>query len=343
MKLIRERRLAVSARPRVANVLLLSSVVLAIASILSLAVGDTAISPPDIWMALTSEEDSTNRVVLVTIRIPRTLLALIAGLALGVAGALTQSITRNPVADPGILGVTAGAGLSVVLAGALLGQTAPLSTVWFALIGALLTTAAVYAIAAGRTTAADPSRLLLAGVAISALFGGIMTTLMQLDPHVFSQMSSWGAGSLSRRGWEPLAAGAPFAFCGLVIALIITPALNQLALGDGLSHATGAPVVRTRVLAIISIALLAGSATAMIGPVAFIGLMVPHIARSFAGPDHTRLVVYSAIIGPSLVLIADVLGRVALPAGELPVGIVTGIIGAPVLVFLLTRMRAPRS
>ncbi|MGO1922076.1 MAG: FecCD family ABC transporter permease [Microbacterium sp.] len=330
-------------RPRLGMVLLIGSIAIVIATALSLLVGDAPLSPSELWGAFVNESATSASIVVTTIRVPRALLAITTGAALGVAGALTQSLTRNPIADPGVLGVTAGAGLSVVLAGVLLGFTSPVTTIWFALAGALLTTLAVYTIAAGRPAAADPSRLLLAGVAISALFGGVMTTMTQLNPDVFAQMASWGAGSLSRRGWEPLLVALPFIGAGIVVAVVVTPALNQLSLGDRLSQATGAPVARTRSATIIAIAFLAGGATAMVGPIAFVGLMVPHIARRFSGPDQTRLVVYSALIGPTLLLVADVIGRVALPVGELPVGIVTGLIGAPVLVVLLGRMRAPRS
>ena len=330
-------------RVSVSLVLAVGLVVLAVAGLLSLAVGDAQLSPREVWLALTAPDESSSSVVVTTIRAPRALLAIAAGSSLGVAGALTQSLTRNPIADPGILGVTAGAGLAVVLAGVVFGLTSPLATIWFALVGALVATACVYLIASGRSASADPSMLLLAGVALSALFGGIMTTMMQLNPDVFAQMSSWGAGSLSRRGWQPLLAALPFWAIGMLLALLVTPALNQLGLGDRLSQATGAPVGRTRVVTVLTIALLAGSATAMAGPISFVGLMVPHVARRFAGPDQTRLVVFSLLIGPSLLLIADVLGRVALPAGELPVGIVTGIIGAPVLVLLLAKMRGPKS
>lgn len=319
------------------------AVAVLVAAVAGLGVGDVTLTPAQLWAAVTGPPDTPAWIVLGTIRLPRVLLAVVAGAALGVSGALIQSLTRNPIADPGVLGVNAGAALAVVAAGALLDLTSVVSTLPAALLGALATTLAVYVVAAAGGASSDPARLLLSGVAFSALFGGVVTTATQLDPDLFSRFASWGAGSLSGRGWEPLLVGTPVVLVGLLAAGIAGPALNQLGLGDGLSRATGAPVTRVRLLTVVAVALLAGGATAMVGPVAFAGLIVPHVARRWAGPDQTRLIGLCAVLGPLLLLVADLLARTALPRGELPVGVVTGIVGAPVLILALRRQRVSRT
>lgn len=315
-------------------------VALSVLVFFSLMVGDIAFGADEVITVFGDPHgESVAHTVLWTIRVPRTLIAVLAGSALSVAGALVQSVTRNPIAEPGVLGVSAGAGLAVVLAGSLLGVTGATGIMWAAFTGALVTTLVVYVVASGGRRSADPTRLLLAGVAISAFFAGITTVLMMLSPDTFSHMSGWAAGSLARRGWDPLLAALPFLATAGAIALVLAPNLNQLQLGDELGSATGGRPLRTRTGMIIVVALLAGAATGMAGPIAFVGLMVPHIARRFVGVSEPAVLVCSAALGPVVLLAADIAARIIIPRGELPVGIVMGLVGAPMLVATLRRLR----
>jgi iron complex transport system permease protein len=292
-----------------------------------------------VWDALTGADTGRDAQVVTTLRIPRTVMGLLVGAALGVAGALIQAVTRNPLADPGILGVNAGSAFAVAMGVGLLGVTAPSGYVWFAFGGALVTTVIVYLIGSIGRGSVSPAQLTLAGVALGAVLSGITSALLLADQETFSVIRAWEAGSFADRGADVIGATAPFLGAGLVIALVLGPALNAVALGDDLAHALGAKVLRTRVLSLLAITLLAGSATAMAGPVAFVGLMIPHIARWIVGPDQRWIIAYSVLLAPVLTVAADVLGRVVLPTGEMQVGIVTAFLGAPVLVLLVRRQR----
>ena len=319
--------------------LLVVLALLAIVTVLSVMVGSRDLPLSTVWNALTGADTGRDAQVVTILRIPRTVMGLLVGAALGVAGALIQAVTRNALADPGILGVNAGSAFAVAMGVGLLGVTAPSGYVWFAFGGALVTTVVVYLIGSIGRGSVSPAQLTLAGVALGAVLSGITSALLLADQETFSVIRAWEAGSFADRGGEVISATAPFLVVGLVIALALGPALNAVALGDDLAHALGAKVLRTRVLSLLAITLLAGSATAMAGPVAFVGLMIPHIARWIVGPDQRWIIAYSVLLAPVLTIAADVLGRVILPTGEMQVGIVTAFLGAPVLVLLVRRER----
>ncbi|WP_336632220.1 MULTISPECIES: FecCD family ABC transporter permease [unclassified Microbacterium] len=311
---------------------------LALAIAISICVGSSSLSLAEIWHALTSPDGTTADRTVLDLRIPRTLAALVAGVCLGLSGALIQALTRNPLGDPGILGVDAGAAFFVAI-GVAVGASAPAQYLPWAFGGALVATAAVTAIGAvGRR--ADPVGLTLAGVALSAVLVGMTSAMMLLDPVTFARLRAWNAGSFVDRGYDVLLPAVPFVLAGLVLALACGPALNALGLGDDLASALGARIVRTRVLTVIAVTLLAGSATAIAGPIAFVGLMAPHVARWIVGPDQRRILPLSMVIAPIVLLAADTIGRVVLWPSEVPVGIVTAFVGAPVLIHLVRRANA---
>ncbi|MBD8515714.1 FecCD family ABC transporter permease [Plantibacter sp. CFBP 8804] len=312
---------------------------LATAVLLSVLVGSHPVGPTDVWRTLTRPDGSVTDLVVLDLRIPRTVAGLVVGVGLGVSGALIQGLTRNPLGDPGILGVDAGAALFVAI-GVLFGARTPVQYLPFAFLGALVVTALVYVIGSAGRGGADPVRLTLAGVALAAVLSGITTAMMLLDPVAFRQLRGWNAGSFVERGFDVILPALPFVVAGVVIALFSARSLNALALGDDLASSLGTRLVSTRVLAVVAITLLAGAATAIAGPVGFVGLMVPHIARWIVGPDQRWIVAYSILIAPAVLLTSDVIGRVILWPSDVPVGIVTAFIGAPVLIHLVRRAKA---
>jgi iron complex transport system permease protein len=316
-------------------------VLLVIALGLSLAVGSRPVDLGTVWGALTGQDvPAADHAAVVGLRLPRTVLAVLAGSALAVAGALMQALTRNPLADPGILGVSSGAAFAVAMGVVLLGVTRPSGYVWFAFGGALVATLAVYLVGSAGRSNASPAQLTLAGVALSAVLTGVIGALRLTDPERFSVLLTWESGSFQSRGWNVVLPVLPFVLAGLALAAVVAGALNTLGLGEDLATALGASVQRTRVLAVVAITLLAGGATAMAGPIALVGLMVPHIVRWCVGPDQRWIVGLSALAGPVLILLADVAARVLLWPGELPVGVVTAFVGAPVLIALVRRRKA---
>ena len=315
---------------------------LVVAMLLSLALGANPLSIGEVWQSFWSSDDADASSIVWGLRGPRTIVGIIVGAAFGVAGALIQSLTRNPLADPGILGVNAGAGFAVTLGVGFFGLTSITGYVWFAFLGAAAATLLVYLIgsAGGRgspVTPVTPVALVLAGVALGAVLTGFSTTLALLDPDTFRAVRNWGLGSIDRTELDQMLSVAPFLAAGLLLAVALAGSLNSLALGDDLAASLGTRVMRTRLLGIASITLLAGTATALTGGLAFVGLMVPHIVRWFTGPDQRWIIAYSALAAAALVLIADAVGRVAGRPGEIEVGIVTAVIGAPVLIALVRR------
>lgn len=319
--------------------LLVAAGVLVAVMVLSVAVGSKAIGVSDVWHALFDATGTDNDYIVRELRVPRTLVALVIGAALGVAGALIQALTRNPLADPGILGVNAGAAFFVALGIATFGVGSISGYVWFAFAGALVVTVAVYLIGSAGRGPADPVRLTLAGVALGAVLAGITTAMTLLDPQAFDQMRNWNAGAVTGRGMDVLGPVLPFLAAGLVLALIVARPLNAIALGEDLAASLGANLTRTRVIVVIAVTLLAGGATAVAGPIGFVGLMVPHIARWIVGPDQRWIIAYTVVFAPILLVAADVLGRVVMRPGEIPVGIVTAFVGAPVLIVLIRRKK----
>ncbi|MBT2496880.1 iron chelate uptake ABC transporter family permease subunit [Microbacterium sp. ISL-59] len=330
-------------RPRLAltrTVFLVGAVVLiAVVFLLSLWVGARGISFAEVWQALWHPDGGETSFIVHEMRLPRAALALLVGAALGVAGALIQALTRNPLADTGILGVGAGANVAVVIAIGLLGVTALSQYMWFAFGGAVIVTVLVYALGSIGSAGATPVRLTLVGIALGAVLGGFASAITMLNPNSFDDMLRWSAGSLAGRGWGTLATVAIPIVIGLLIGAIAGRPLNAISLGDDLARSLGANVMRTRVLVIIAVTLLAGAATAAAGPIGFVGLMVPHVVRWFTGPDQRWIIPFSAVGAALLLLSSDVVGRVILAPQELEVGIVTAFIGAPVLILLARRTK----
>lgn len=319
---------------------LVALAVLTGALIASLAVGAQAISPVDVVAALAGHaRDAAQRTVVLDLRLPRTLLGVVAGVGLGVAGALAQAVTRNPLADPGILGTTHGAAFAVAVVAGVSGGGRP-AQLLAAFAGAAVATVGVYAVDASGRGGASPARLVLAGTALGAVLMGITSAMTLLDPQRFAAMTAWRAGSLAGRGTDGLALAAVAVAAGLALALAVAGPLDTIALGDDHARALGTDVARVRAVTVVAVVLLAGAATAVAGPLAFVGLTVPHIARWFAGADQRAILVLSMLLGPAVLLLADVVGRVVMPPGELPAGIVTAFVGAPLLVALVRRRPA---
>ncbi|MET0819824.1 MAG: iron chelate uptake ABC transporter family permease subunit [Aeromicrobium sp.] len=325
-------------RPAIGAAGLVALLVLAVA--LSLMVGSNALSLRTVLDVLQGGGSSEARYVVRELRVPRTVAGLVVGAALGAAGALIQAFTRNPLADPGILGVNAGAAFAVSLGVAFLGLRDISSFVWLAFVGALVVTVAVYLIGSSGRGAADPIRLTLAGVALGAVFSGMTTGMTLSDPDAFDHMRSWNAGSLLGRGFDVLVPVSPFIGLAVLGAFLLAPGLNALSLGEDVARAQGANVAGIRIGVIAAVTVLAGAATALAGPIAFIGLMVPHVARWMFGVDQRVIVVVSVVLAPVIVLLSDVLGRVLIAPAEIPVGIVTAFVGAPVLIALARRRKA---
>ncbi|WP_426005702.1 iron chelate uptake ABC transporter family permease subunit [Paenarthrobacter sp. NyZ202] len=318
--------------------LLLAAAVLLGAVLLSLGVGAKFIPAGTVLQAFLDPRDTADHAIILQNRLPRTLMGLGVGVALGVAGALIQALTRNPLADPGILGVNAGASFAIVVAIGVFGIASLSGYIWFAFAGAILTTAAVYLIGTSGRNVVNPIRLTLAGVALGAVLTGIGSGLTLLNPKAFDHLRSWSIGSLDSRSMDAVATVAPFMGIGLLVALFCVRGLNAVALGDDLATSLGANVNRTRILGIAAITLLSGAATAGAGAIGFVGLMIPHVARWIVGPDQRWILASTVLLSPILVLVADVVGRIAAP-GELQVGVVTAFIGAPVLIALARRRK----
>lgn len=327
-----------TAPPRRLAALAALAVALALACVASIVFGSQRIGITEVWDALLGA-DTEAGVIVRELRIPRTLIALAVGSALGIAGALIQGFSRNPLADPGILGVNAGASAGVVVAVAFLGATGVLQYIWFAFAGAVIATLLVFLIGSAGRSGADPLRMTLAGVALGAVLGGITGGIGLLNPVVFNELRTWTAGSLQGLTSD-VTVVLPFIGIGLVIAFALGQSMNALALGDDLATALGSHVTRTRILSIAAVTLLCGAATAAAGPIGFIGLMVPHAVRWLVGAHQQWILVGTAFAAPLLLIASDIVARLVLPGGELPVGLVTAFIGAPVLIALVRRRRA---
>ncbi|ABC30524.1 ABC-type Fe3+-siderophore transport system, permease component [Hahella chejuensis KCTC 2396] len=298
--------------------------------------GAKAIPFPIVVDSLLGVTGGADAIIVLDSRLPRTLLGLLAGAALGASGALIQALTRNPLAEPGILGVNAGAGLAMVLGVAFFGVHSQPGYLGLAALGALLTTLLVFFAGYYGATRMDPLRFVLAGVAIGAVMSGAASGVTLLHPTAFDTMRYWSAGSLNVRSLEPVLWVAPVIVAGVILALILARPLNAIAMGEELSVALGARPQWTQGLSILAITLLCGGATAAAGPIAFIGLMIPHIARWLMGADQRWIILLTLTLSPCLLLSADILGRFLTP-GELRVSIVTAFLGAPMLIWLARR------
>lgn len=318
--------------------LLCTVLLLAAAIAASLAVGTRGVPLDTVWTALLQPDPNlTDHTVVRDLRVPRTVVGLLAGLALGLAGAVMQGLTRNPLADPGLLGVNAGASLFVVAGIAWFGVTSALGYVWFAFAGAAAAAVIVYLIGSLGRDGATPIKLALAGTALTAAFTSLITIVLLSDEEAFDRYRFWAAGSLVSRDLDSTLPLVPFVVVGAVLAVASGRMLNALALGDDLARGLGQNLVTARILCAVAVVLLCGSATAMAGPIVFVGLAVPHLARWFTGPDYRWILAFSALLGPALLLAADVLGRVIARPGEIEAGLVVAFLGAPVLIALVRR------
>ncbi|GAA0037001.1 iron chelate uptake ABC transporter family permease subunit [Brevibacterium metallidurans] len=321
--------------------LIVSLALLVIVVLASLAIGTRDMPLSEVIGAFVAPSGSDDQLVVLELRYPRTVLGILVGMGLGLAGGLIQALTRNPLADPGILGVNAGASFAVTVGIAFFGITSIGGYIWFAFAGALLATTGVYIIgSSGRNRTVDPIRLTLAGVAVAAVLAGLTKGILLTNERAFDAFRSWDVGAIAGRGFDTVTAVAPFIVIGVVLALALSHSLNAVALGDDLAASLGTSVNRTRILSIIAVTLLAGAATAAAGPIGFIGLMIPHIARWIVGPDQRWILGYSVVLAPILLLASDIIGRVVMKPGELQVGVVTAFVGAPVLIALVRRKKA---
>jgi iron complex transport system permease protein len=324
-----------------ARVLAVLLVALVVAGLLSLVLGSRAIPVGTVLDVLVRDDGSEAATIVHALRLPRTVLAIAVGISLGVAGALMQGHTRNPLADPGLLGVEAGAACAVVLAIFSLGIDGLSGYAWFALAGAGLAATAVFAIGSTRR-GPDPVSLVLAGAAVSAMLLAVTQAVVVRDSATLDAYRFWVVGSASGRSLSVFWQVLPFLLVGLLLAAMTTPGLNLLQLGDDAAASLGLSPWRQKVMGVAAVMLLAGAATAACGPIGFVGLVVPHLARRLGGVDYRWVVPYSGLLGGLLVLTADIIGRLVVRPAELQVGIVMALIGGPAFVLLVRRTRVVR-
>jgi iron complex transport system permease protein len=305
----------------------------------SLAFGSKPVPLGTVFDALFNFEGSNDHLIVRSLRGPRTIVGLSVGASLGLSGAVMQGVTRNPLADPGILGIQAGASLAVVVAIRSFDVTSVNGYVWFALLGAALGSVLVYGLGSMGRGGATPIKLALAGAALMTLFWALTSAVLLLDITTLDQYRFWVVGSLAGRDATVAAHVAPFLIAGALLALVSSRPLNTLALGDDVARSLGQRVGLTRAVAAGAVVLLAGGATAAAGPIAFVGLTVPHVARAICGPDYRWILPWSTILAPVLLLGADVIGRIVARPGELQVGIVTALLGAPFFIALIRRRK----
>lgn len=270
-------------------------------------------------------------------RVPRALLGLFVGLAVGAAGAITQGHTRNPIADPGMLGVNAGAACAVVGGIYLLGIQSPIAFTFFGLIGAIIAASAVFGLPA--LSGASPLTLVLAGTGLTATLTAVTSAIVLVDSNSLDAWRFWSVGSTAGRGFDVFWASLPFIVVGLVLALASGFFLNVLSLGDDMTKALGSRVAIIRVVGIVAITLLIGAATAACGPIVFLGLVTPHIARVFTGSDYRWIIPHSALLGAILLVGCDILGRVIARPGEVQVGVMLAFVGAPFLMYMVRKQK----
>jgi iron complex transport system permease protein len=316
------------------------AVLLVLVALASLMWGARDVSVAAVWDALFSPVPGDNdHLVVRDLRVPRTLIGIVAGSALGAAGALMQGVTRNPIADPGLLGVNSGASLAVVVAIAGFGVGSVSGYLWFAFAGAAVAAVVVYGAASLGWEGVTPVKLALVGAAFTATATSVMTLILLSDRHTLAEYRFWQVGSLAHRSVDVLLSVLPFVTIGLLLALAAGRVLNVLALGDDVARGLGQHVGRGRLLVVTSVVLLCGSAVSLVGPIAFVGLVVPHAARALVGPDYRWIVPLSILSGPVLLLVADIAGRLVARPAEVEAGLVVAVVGAPVLVALVRRAR----
>lgn len=315
----------------------------ALAALAALAVASVAVGSRDVgWAGIIAALDGTGEgldAAAVQTRLPRTALAMLVGGALGVSGAVMQGVTRNPIADPGILGINQGASLAIVVSIATFGFTSAAQYVWVAIGGAAASAVLVYTIGSLGRGGATPLKLALAGAATTAVFTSLISAVVLPRGDIYDLVRSWEIGGVGGARWEVLGQVGPFLAVGLLLSLASARSLNSLALGDDVAAGLGERVAIARATAAVGAVLLCGAATAAAGPIAFVGLVVPHVVRLLIGVDHRWLLPYSALVGASLLTASDVLGRIVARPAELDVGILTAIVGAPVFIAIVRRRK----
>ncbi len=337
-------RPATRAAPPKAPVVLGLLGLLVLVAAASLMWGARDVSVGQVWQALVEPVAGDNdHLVVRSERVPRTLIGLVGGVALGATGALMQGVTRNPIADPGLLGLNSGASLGVIVAIAGFGISSVQGYLWFAFLGAMVAAVVVYGAASLGWEGVTPVKLALVGAAFTATATSVITVVLLADDSTLDDFRFWQVGSLSHRGTTFFDAVVPFVLPFVVVGLVLAWAagrvLNALALGDDVARSLGQDVVRGRLLVVLAVVLLCGSAVSLVGPIAFVGLVVPHVARALVGPDYRWIVALSVLLGPVLLLAADVIGRL-LVQGELEAGLVVAVVGAPVLLVIVRQSRA---
>ncbi|UGY92432.1 FecCD family ABC transporter permease [Streptomyces gobiensis] len=315
---------------------------LVVTVLLSIALGAKTLTLTQVWHGVWSPVGAEGDIIIRSLRVPRTALGIAAGVALGVAGALMQGHTRNPIADPVVLGISAGAGMCVVVSIFLLGVTSLYGYVWFGFLGAAIASVLVYLVGAAARGGATPVTLALAGAAAHALFTALTAGMVIFDRQALDTYRFWTVGSVSGRPLELTAQALPFIVAGLLLAALNASGLNALSLGEDVARTLGVRVGLTRATGMAAITLLTGTAVAICGPIGFVGLVATHIARYFAGPDYRWVLAYAGLLGGVLTVGADVLGRLVARPGELEVGIMLALIGAPVFIHLVRRRKPVR-
>lgn len=305
----------------------------------SLAIGSLDIAASVVLESFLGEPQGREEIIVQELRVPRTIIGLAAGAVFAMAGCLMQGLTRNPLADPGLLGVSAGAALAVLLARELVGVRDPSAYLWFAFLGAAVAGFLVYGLGSAGSGGASPIKLAIAGAALTAALTSVTLILLSLNPVSLDEMRFWFVGSIAGRPVTVFWSVAPFVVLGSITAILLGKPLNSLALGEEVAAALGVSIGRLRALAGATVIVLAGAGVAMAGPIAFLGLVVPHIARLIVGPDWRWILPYSLLIGAALLLAADILGRVIVRPDELQVGVVFALMGAPLFVALVRRRK----
>jgi len=313
--------------------------VILVLCVLSVSFGVKAVSFDDIVAALSGHDDTVAQAAIIK-RIPRAVLALLVGAALALAGATMQAVTRNPIADPGILGVSGGASLAVVIGMAFAGITGAYGQMALAIAGAAIAAVFVYTVGSLGRGGATPLKLALAGAATSAAFASLVSAVMLPRVDLLQSFQSWQIGGVGGAEWPRIAVTAPVLAVGALICIASARGMNSLALGDDMAAGLGEHVSRTRLVSALGAVILAGAATAIAGPIGFVGLVVPHVCRMLAGTDHRWLLPLSALAGASLLLASDIIGRVVAPSSEeIQVGIVTAVLGAPFFIWIVRRQK----
>ncbi|ARQ70110.1 FecCD family ABC transporter permease [Streptomyces marincola] len=329
-----------TARPAAARrsaLLVAACAAVALAALLSLALGSRPLAPADVWQALLGRGEGPAAQVVREMRVPRTVIGCMVGAALGMAGAVMQGLTRNPIAEPGLLGVSQGAALGVVLGIAFAGAHALTDYVWFALAGAAVSGVAVYAVASRGRGGASPVKLALSGAAVNALLASVVAGVLTTRSSTLEEFRFWQVGSLTGRDAAIAADVWPFLLAGTLLVLAAARGLDALALGEDVARGLGQNVALVRVTAGLGAVVLAGAAVAAAGPIAFVGLAVPHVARAFVGGSHRWVLPMAALLGAVVLLVADVVARLVFPPSEVPSGVMTALIGVPFLVYLVRR------